>query len=111
MVKGEFWTRQKNQCTGGKIAVKVQGNIDRKRGIGYYKQTFDIWGDEWYAIDLKSGISAASASYFKTVQQQLDETWDKVVEFRARDDYAKLCAAFADDIAEAEKERNEFDVK
>lgn len=107
MKRGEFYT---HYLTDGKHeARKIDGFMDRKMGIGIYKR---VDGDfnTWFAIDVGTGLSAYRADTKKELLDLLKSGMDRVAEFRARQDYGKLCEGFSmlikesRDATEGEKE-------
>lgn len=98
MDKRDFYTRVRGDQKN--VAEKVNGPVDEERGIGYYQRESGIWT---HAIDLKSGMSVATASCISVTKRCVTQTWDRIMEVRESEHYQKLCKIFAVEVAEAKE--------
>ena len=99
MNRDEFYTCIWKNSTDNRSCKKVNGWVDKKREIGFYKESNQsIWRDAWFAIDLRSGAAFAEADTLKEVQIKAKERWKKLSEVRANDGakyYKALCVEFS----------------
>ena len=89
-----------------KVAVKKEGFINNKLGVGYYKSVNQFFNDEWHAIDLMSGLSIVSTKYKKDIKAALVEKWDKLIEHRSSIEYQTSCRKFGAACKKAEKNQD-----
>ena len=74
---------------GKKEAIQVTGDIYKKYSIGIYKQHYDLWQDEWHAIDLKTGLAFMQYDHKKDIIQNLKEGLKVLEAFRQMESYTE----------------------
>ena len=95
MKRGEFYTYI--QIDKKRVAVKKDGFIDDKLGIGYYKYSDPIGSfyDTWFAIDLNSGLSIADTRFKKDIKNALMKNWDRLTSYKLSKEYQEHCKEFS----------------